>query len=64
MKVKVNIEVWDNGVSEQEMEEYGVASKFIKKMYEDAFRIVLSEIGFDKNGLQYSCNVEVVEDES
>lgn len=64
MKVKVNIEVWDNGRGEEELEEYGVTSKFVKRMYEDAFKLVLSEVGFDKNGLQYSCNVEVVEDES
>lgn len=64
MKVKVNIEVWDNGRGEEELEEYGVTSRFVKKMYEDAFKIILSEVGFDQNGLQYSCNVEVVADES
>lgn len=61
MKVKINIEVWDNGTGEQQLEEYGVTSKFVQKMYEEAFKVILSEAGFDENGLSYSCNVEVVE---
>lgn len=59
MKLKINIEVYDNGQGEQDMEEYGVTAKLVKRMYEDAFKLILSEAGFDKNGLNYSCNVEV-----
>lgn len=64
MKVKINIDVWDDGQSASQLEEYGMTSKFVQKMYEEAFKVILSSAGFDENGLSYSCNVEVVEDES
>ena len=38
--------------------------KFVKKMYDDVFKNFLSAAGFDNNGLSYSCNVEVIENES
>lgn len=64
MKVKINIEIYDNDTGEQQLEEYGVTSKFVKNMYEEVFKAFLSSVGFDENGLNYSCNVEVIADES
>ena len=55
MKVKIDIEIWDD-TSAEKLESVGVTDKFVTIMYENAFKEILEEICVE--GMEYSLNIE------
>ena len=55
MKVKINIEIWDD-TSVEKLESVGVTDKFVTIMYENAFKEILEEIC--QSGTEYLMHVE------
>lgn len=56
MKIKIDIALWDNTTTE-DLEELGVAEKFVQKVYEDAVR-KLVEAALDPR-MEYELHIEV-----
>lgn len=56
MKVKINIELWDDTTAEQ-LEELGITEKFLKTCYISSFEELMKTAR--AKGMEYSLNVEV-----
>ena len=56
MKVKINIELWDDTTAGQ-LEEFGITEKFLKVCYISSFEELMKEVC--AQGMEYSLNVEV-----
>lgn len=59
MKVKIDIEIWDQTTREQ-LDDVGITDKFVKYLFETAFEGMLDK-EYACNGCEYSLNVEVLE---
>lgn len=56
MKVKINIELWDDSTAE-DLEKIGLTEKFLKTCYTRSFEELMKEARAE--GMEYSLNVEV-----
>ena len=60
MKVRVNIELWDN-TTMSKLEEVGLTTKFLAIMYHTAFEQLVKEICNDAEGMEHTVSVEIVD---
>lgn len=60
MKVKANIELWDNAPTSM-LDEIGLTTKFLEVCYQAAFEQLVKEICNDAPGMNYTLSVEVVD---
>ena len=60
MKVKVNIELWDNAPASQ-LEKIGLTPKFLHVAYQTAFEQIVKEVCADSPGMNHTLSVEVVD---
>lgn len=58
MKVKTNIELWDN-TTMAEMEVLGLTTKFLEVCYQAAFEQLVKEMCSESPGMEYAVSVEV-----
>lgn len=56
MKIKVNIELWDN-TSTADLEQFGLTTKFLRMCYEESFKQLVNKLC--ENGMEHILNVEM-----
>ena len=60
MKVKINIELWDNTTTET-MDKIGLTSKFLETCYQVAFEQLVNEVCSESPDMNHTLTVEVVD---
>ena len=60
MKVKVNIELWDN-MSASMLDDFGLTTKFLHVVYQAAFEQLVKEMCADSPGMNHTLSIEVVD---
>lgn len=60
MKVKINIELWDNTPASK-LQEIGLTTKFLEICYQEAFKQLVGKICGDAPGMNYTLSVEAVD---